>query len=79
MSGKYPRCSDARKLELRPTQKPVCKLCGEPATHKVFVEVGWFRGDDEGPFKVCKSHRNDAVALLLAKHEDALARAQGLS
>ncbi len=69
MSPSYPRCADARKLILRPTQKPVCKVCGKPATHKVFVEVNEFRGDDEGPFKVCKDHMKDEGALLMAHYE----------
>lgn len=43
-----------------------CVVCSAPSTHEVFVEVNWFRGDDEGPFRTCKEHRNDLDAILIA-------------
>lgn len=79
MSGKhYPRigtCRDMRqKWDAQRKQHPKdksrlrpCRACGEPGTHSVFVQVSWFRGEDEGPFNACLAHRNDATGLLLGQ------------
>lgn len=70
----YPRIVDARYMakwvKLR-AQQPrqhantwLCRACGGPATHSVFVQVDWFRGNDAGPFKACKEHKEAAELLL---------------
>jgi hypothetical protein len=41
-----------------------CCVCSAPATHKTWIQVNWFRGDDEGPFKTCKDHRNSTTEIL---------------
>lgn len=41
-----------------------CCVCQAPAIYQSWVEVSWFRGDDEGLFKACKLHKDDATALL---------------
>lgn len=74
MSREYPRVVDTNhkrkwmsrsgKTQVTP---PPCCVCGAPSTHKPFVQVNWFRGDDEGPFNACKAHRRDADALLATK------------
>lgn len=72
----YPRIDSARdmrkKWDARRKQHPndktgkhPCRVCGEPGTHAVWVQVNWFRGEDEGPFDACMDHRNDAHGLLL--------------
>lgn len=48
-----------------------CCACPAPATHLVFVQVNWFRGDDEGPFKACADHKRDAAALLSSRPKEA--------
>jgi hypothetical protein len=71
----YPRIVDAThkpkwaKLRIQhPKNAPdwTCCCCPAPATHSVYVQVDWFRGNDEGPFKACKTHKGDALALLAA-------------
>lgn len=74
MARDYPRIKDARlqfkwrdqraKAGKKFVEHHLCVACGEPATHKVFVQVNWFRGDDEGPFKACQDHKQDGAALL---------------
>ena len=44
-----------------------CCVCAQPATHQAWVQVSWFRGEDEGPFKACGLHMADATALLASK------------
>lgn len=79
MSREFPRVNNARFMaawaptppgKRRPPGKPrastipPCRACGAPATHRVWVEVNWFRGDDEGPFNACKLHKESAAELL---------------
>lgn len=68
MSRSYPRAEP--RLQQNWVNKPsptlVCCVCKAPATHKVWVEVDWFRGNDEGPYKACKAHKDSATALRLA-------------
>lgn len=69
MSAKYPRVSIAARRAKwieNPTSAPKCDVCGEPATHRVCVEVNWFRGDDE-VCNACDAHKNDAAALVRSK------------
>jgi len=49
---KDPR-GEKRKLSPRTTSK--CVVCGEQAKFKQFIEVSWFRGDDEVVL-VCNDH-----------------------
>jgi hypothetical protein len=53
-----------------------CVVCGLPSSHEVFIEVNWFRGDDEGPYRTCRDHRNDLDAILTADTK-AVAKATG--
>lgn len=43
--------------------RPRCAACGAEATHKVDVQVNWFRGDDE-VMRSCVEHKDNAAALL---------------
>lgn len=74
MSKQYPIASAERKPSWAKTRANhpkaphvQCCLCGAPADYQVWIEVNWFRGDDEGPFKACKDHKSDARALLSTK------------
>lgn len=71
MSKTYPRAEPQHKplWVKKPTPGLVCCVCQAPATHQVWVEVDWFRGNDEGPFKSCKQHKDDPKALLIAAHQ----------
>ena len=63
----YPQATatpNASWIRMGAGKGPKCCICGEKATHKVFVEVNIFRGDDLGHFKTCKSHSADAAAIL---------------
>lgn len=44
---------------------PPCRFpgCTQHATHRVEIEVNWFRGDDERS-QACAAHKNCAVELL---------------
>jgi hypothetical protein len=73
MSATYPRVMDSTfvprwgKLAAQHPKQAhhyACSVCGAVATHKVFVQVSWFRGDDEGPFKACREHKTAAQELL---------------
>lgn len=48
---------------------PTCSAidCKHPATHRVDIEVSWFRGEDEVG-RACDMHINDAHALLEGIH-----------
>lgn len=80
-SRRYPRVVDAAfqfkwrdqraKAGKKFVEHHLCVVCGAPATHKVFVQVNWFRGDDEGPFKACADHKQDGYALLGAQEKKA--------
>ncbi len=37
--------------------------CSAKATRRIFIEVNWFRGDDELALS-CEAHRKDAAGLL---------------
>lgn len=67
---KYPRIGSERlhrpqRGQKRPLKTPPCIVCGEPSTHRVEIQVNWFRGDDEIA-NACQTHRKDAVALCYA-------------
>lgn len=74
MARDYPRVVDTRfqfkwrdqraKAGKKFVEHHLCVACDKPATHKVFVQVDWFRGNDEGPFKACQDHKQDGAALL---------------
>lgn len=75
MTRQYPRIGSQRfrgdRWEKQRLQHPndktrirPCIVCGAQSTHEVFLEVNWFRGDDEGPFKTCKAHKDDTAALV---------------
>lgn len=51
MARSYPYLSTDRKLKPR----KLCNCCTTPATHKVEIQVNWFRGDDE-VFLLCDTH-----------------------
>lgn len=79
----YPRIGEAThkpkwaKLRIQHPKNAAawqCSVCAGPATHLVFVEVDWFRGNDEGPFKTCRDHKGAAVELLSAR--TAIAKAE---
>lgn len=42
---------------------PRCVACEAHATHRVDVQVNWFRGDDV-VVNACEQHRRDPAALL---------------
>ena len=72
MSGgfqvKYPRMGSVQDLRpmfaARPNKKrPPCCVCGKPADAKVFVEVYWFRGNDESA-STCWEHRRDLQGIV---------------
>lgn len=33
-----------------------CRACDKPATHRITIQVSWFRGDDE-VLRVCPEHK----------------------
>lgn len=68
MSKKYPAIGNTRARDgwrKNPKAAPACTAfsCECKATHKVDIEVNWFRGDDEVA-NACPQHKNDAAALL---------------
>ncbi|WP_439606836.1 hypothetical protein [Hydrogenophaga sp.] len=70
MSRDYPRIGHQRLIkpqrgQKKPLKTPPCAACAQPSTHRVDVEVNWFRGDDE-VFNACSDHKGDAQALLAA-------------
>lgn len=65
---KYPRIGSARLRDAwkkMPKTAPKCIVsgCACRATHRVDVEVNWFRGDDEVG-NVCDQHKGNAPAVL---------------
>lgn len=63
MSGRhYPRIADSSRI--KPASGGKCCVCGAEATHSVWVQVSYMRGDDEGKFKTCTDHK-DAAGLVL--------------
>lgn len=67
-ADKYPRIGSARQRpnwKQNPKTAPVCIAagCSNRATHRIDVEVNWFRGDDEVG-NACELHRGDASAVL---------------
>lgn len=56
---RYPYLSSDEPMKGRGAR---CDLCDEAATHKVEIEVSWFRGDDE-VYHVCQAHRPDRREL----------------
>ena len=55
--------TDRRGCIKSQSNRPRCAACGAEATHKVDVEVNWFRGDDE-QVNSCLAHKDDANALI---------------
>lgn len=68
MAREYPRVEETRHqpkwVAMGPNKGPKCCVCGAKAVASPWVQVNWFRGEDEGPFKACKEHKSDAQALL---------------
>lgn len=71
----FPRVQQSKRerkwIDQGPNKGPKCRVCGAKATHSSFVQVNWFRGDDEGPFKACDDHKTDAHNLLNPPQEKA--------
>lgn len=68
MAKSYPIVGSARKRDAwvkNPKGAPKCIAfgCDFRATHRVDVEVNWFRGDDEVG-NACQQHKDDAEAVL---------------
>lgn len=68
MSKKYPTIGNARARDgwrKNPKAAPDCIAvgCECKATHRVDVQVNWFRGDDEVG-NACPQHKGDAAAVL---------------
>lgn len=68
MSKSYPIIGNTRARDAwrkNPKGAPQCVAlgCGCKATHRVVVEVNYFRGDDEVG-NACPLHKNDAAAVL---------------
>ena len=63
-SRQYPRLGDAKNITEKQKRRPINHkkrgiACGQEATHAVWIQVDWFRGNDEGPVHACKDHRAD--------------------
>ena len=63
----YPRIGDVRSIVAKQARRPLqhkktCAVCGAEATHEVWIQVSWFRGDDESTY-ACGEHRQDARLL----------------
>lgn len=52
--AKYPRLQSAKKYKPG-TELPECNFCHEKATHKIWIEHDFMRGNDED-YKVCDEH-----------------------
>lgn len=62
----YPRIDQSlpqRKWIADPKAAPKCRCCGKPATHKVEVQINWFRGDDER-FNVCDADKENVAGMV---------------
>jgi len=59
MSRRLPRYGSEIKRYRGPNPPP-CEVCGAPASHKVDIQVSWFRGDDE-VMVLCSEHREKAL------------------
>lgn len=55
---RYPYYSGASKLKQK-RNRPQCAACDAEATHRIWVQVSWFRGEDESEF-VCARHKSMA-------------------
>jgi hypothetical protein len=78
---KYPRIGGQRKIKPQKGQKkqlktPVCIACINPSTHRVELQVNWFRGDDE-TVNACDKCKDDPVVLLIAFDARESAKATG--
>jgi hypothetical protein len=65
MSRSYPRFGDRRDIKAKqerrpPEHKKRCAICGDIATSEVWIQVSWFRGEDQFAY-ACKDHRNDTA------------------
>ena len=83
MSKSYPVIGNSRERNgwrKNPKAAPECAAigCECKATHRVEIEINWFRGDDEVT-NACDTHRKDAGALLrgLDARAAAIAKATG--
>lgn len=79
MSKKYPNIGTSRQRDAwkkNPKSAPKCVAigCECKATHRVDVQVNWFRGDDEVG-NACELHKGDAVAVLLGIEANRAAQA----
>jgi hypothetical protein len=56
----YPYLAGRRPLKPQhiASQKPACKVCGEPALYRCEIQVNWFRGDDENELR-CAEHSKE--------------------
>jgi len=67
MSGqKYPRVEETRNHKAKTSL--TCSVCEEQAVVRQFIQVSWFRGDDEC-VDLCKRHKNSKDALKAYSNE----------
>lgn len=65
----YPRLGSSKHMKawqnMPERARPRCEVvgCGCAATHKVEIEVSWFRGDDVVA-KACGNHINSFIELM---------------
>ena len=66
MAGKdYPKIgSDSQLPRPKGATFPRCCVCGAQAKHKVWIELNWFRGDDDGPHRICSTKAHTASDIL---------------
>ena len=66
MGRSYPRIGEQRKH--KPKTSLVCefKPCDNQATRRQFIQVTWFRGDDES-VNLCKVHYKNATEVYESK------------
>jgi len=66
MSAKYPRLAEWKRP--KPNSGRVCRLCGAKPAGLIFIQVSWFRGEDEiiATCDLCKKTRkNELLNLFL--------------
>ena len=52
----YPCIGAFRKMRGAPNSHGRCACCDNYATHRMDVQVSWFRGEDE-VYQVCREHK----------------------
>ena len=68
MAREYPRPGYVRRnWQNNPKSAPNCDVpgCTAKATHRVEIQVNWFRGDDEFA-RACEAHKGALTELLAA-------------